>query len=176
MLTAKQPGADLMQFFYLLGLASLAFLTACGSLAPPTDLTGADQSELVARMGQPDMQRQMPGGITRLEFPGGPLGRQTWFVDLDATGRVLRSEQVLTEKNFSQIIPAMAQAQVRQRLGRPGEVYTLARGRGVVWSYRYENPFCQWFQVEIAADQMVRSAGYGEPPECGRSNEIIVPN
>lgn len=163
-----------MRLYLLSGLASLVFLTAC-SMTSPTDLTGVSQSALVARMGPPDMQRQMPGGITRLEFAGGPFGRQTWFVDLDAAGRVLRSEQVLTEKNFNQITPEMPQAQVRQRLGRPGEVYTLARGRGVVWTYRYENPFCQWFQVEIAADQTVRSAGYGEPPECDRPRDIIIP-
>jgi hypothetical protein len=175
MSTAKQPGVDLMRIYRLAGLASLAFLGACSSMAPPSDLTGVTQGELLARMGQAETQRQMPDGVTRLEFPGGPYGRQTWFVDLDAAGRVLRSQQVLTEKNFHQITPAMGAAEVRQRLGRPGEVHVLGRGRGVVWAYRYESPFCQWFQVEIAADQTVRSAGYGEPPECDRPNEIIRP-
>lgn len=164
-----------MRLSFLSGLASLVFLTACSSLAPPADLTGLSQDELVARMGRPEMQRQLTGGITRLEFPGGPYGIHTWFVDLDASGRVLQSEQVLTEKNFNQITPDMPQAEVRQRLGRPGEIQTLARGRGVVWAYRYESPFCQWFQVEVAADQKVRSAGYGEPPECDRRKNIIVP-
>ena len=164
-----------MRLLLLPGLASLVVLTACSSLAPPTDLAGVTQSALVARMGRPEMQRQLAGDITRLEFPGGPFGRQTWFVDLDAAGRIVRSEQVLTEKNFNQITPGTPQAEVRQRLGRPGENHTLARGRGVVWAYRYENPFCQWFQVEIAADQTVRSAGYGEPPECDRPNDIIRP-
>jgi len=36
-----------------------------------------------------------------------------------------------------------------QRLGRPSHVQGLARSRGQVWSYRYENHFCQWFQVDI---------------------------
>ena len=85
---------------------------------------------------------------------------------LDAAGRVVRSEQVLTERNFLQVNPGMPQDEVRYLLGRPGEVSVLGRSRGVVWSYRYENSSCLWFQVEIAQDRTVRSAGYGEPPEC----------
>jgi hypothetical protein len=88
------------------------------------------------------------------------MGVHTWFVYLDASGRAIRSEQVLTEQNFNQISPVMSQEEVRQRLGRPGEVQGLARSRGVVWSYRYENPFCQWFQVELSQERQVRSTGY----------------
>jgi hypothetical protein len=135
---------------------------------------GVSRDQIVSRLGQPETERQIAGN-TRLEFPGGPYGRQTWFVYLDATGHATRSEQVLTEANFNRIVPGMAQAVVRETLGSPGEVQPLARARGVVWRYRFESPFCQWFQVEIAADGAVRSAGYGEPPECDRPNEIIVP-
>lgn len=155
---------------------SVIVLSACSSYAPPTDWTGASKDQVVARLGQPDVQRQLGGGITRLEFPTGPYGRHTWFVDLDATGQVVRSEQVLTEKNFNQITPGMDQAEVRQRLGRPGEKRALARARGEVWAYRYENQFCLWYQLEFAPDRTLRSAGYGEPPECDRPQEIIIPN
>jgi len=160
---------------YVLILASVLGLTACSSYAPPASLAGVTEGQLVARMGQPEVRRPIDGG-TRLEFPGGTYGRQTWFVDLDARGQAIRSEQVLTEKSFNLISPGMGQDEVRRRLGRPGEMRGLARGRGVVWSYRYESPFCKWFQVEIAADGSVRSAGYGEPPECDRPNEIIIPS
>lgn len=152
------------------------FLTACGSYLPPAELTNMRRDQIVERLGQPEMQRTMADGSSRLEFPTGPRGKQTWFVYLNADGEALRSEQVLTERNFNRVTPGMTQDAVREMLGRPGEIRTLARSRGVVWSYRYENPFCQWFQVEIAADLTVRSAGYGEPPECDRPNEIIIPN
>lgn len=155
-------------------LTSLSVLTACSGYAPPANLAGATADQLIARMGPPDMRRPMDGG-TRLEFPRGPYGRQTWFVYLDAAGHAIGSEQVLTEENFNQISPDMDQDQVRRRLGRPGEVQRLARSRGVVWRYRYQNPFCQWFEVEISSEGKVRSAGYGEPPECGRRDEIIIP-
>ena len=158
----------------LWSLTSLSILTACSSYAPPANLTGVTTDQLVAQMGQPDMQRQIDGG-TRLEFPRGPYGKHTWFVYLDATGHVTRSEQVLTEKNFIQISPNMDPDEVRFRLGRPSEVQELGRSRGIVWSYRYESPLCQWFQVEISKEQKVRSAGYGQPPECDAKREIFIP-
>ncbi len=157
-----------------LSLIGLSMLIGCSSYAPPANLTGIDRDALLARMGQPDMVRQTATG-SRLEFPRGPMGHHTWFVYLDAAGRATRAEQVLTEPNFNQITPGMAQDEVRQRLGRPSETQTLGRARGVVWSYRYENHFCQWFQVEISQEQTVRSAGYGEPPECARRDDVFVP-
>lgn len=42
----------------------------------------------------------------------------------------------------------------------------LARGHGMVTSYRYESPFCRWFQVEYTVEGLVRSTGFGFPPEC----------
>lgn len=62
----------------------------------------------------------------------------------------------------------MAQDDVLKLLGRPSVVQVLGRARGVVWSYRYDNFSCNWFQIELSLQKQVRSAGYGEPPECER--------
>ena len=145
-------------------------LPGCSSYAPPDAMIGMSREELVLRMGQPDMERRLDAG-NRLEFPRGPFGKHTWFVYFDATGRASRAEQVLTEQNFNRINVDMTQDDVRQLLGRPSEVQVLGRARGVVWSYRYENNSCIWFQVELSLQQQVRSAGYGEPPECQRSDD-----
>lgn len=147
------------------GSMGLLFLTACSGYGPPAQVVGMTEAQLVAQMGQPDAVRQTASG-TRLEFPRGPMGHHTWFAEVDAQGKVVKVEQVLTERNFNQLTPGMTQDEVRRRLGRPGEVQRLGRSRGVVWNYRYENPFCRWFQVEISEAQQVRSTGYGEPPEC----------
>ncbi|MDO9133155.1 hypothetical protein [Hydrogenophaga sp.] len=151
-----------------------ALLSACSGYGPPKDLTGLMADQVVAAMGPPDAQRVVEGG-TRLEFPRGPAGRHTWFVYLDASGRATRAEQVLTEENFIRINPGMSQDDVLLLLGRPGEVQGLARSRGTVWSYRYENNSCLWFQIEMAQDQIVRSAGYGELPECRARDTAFVP-
>lgn len=151
-------------------LLCMPLLPACSSYAPPDILVGMSRDEVVVRMGPPETERRLDGG-SRLEFPRGPYGKHTWFVNFDAAGRASRAEQVLTEQNFHRIDVGMAQEAVRQLLGRPGEVQMLGRARGVVWSYRYENSFCNWFQVELSLQQQVRSAGYGQPPECqGRDN------
>ncbi len=156
-------------------ISSLLALTACSSYAPPDQLAGVTQDQLLARMGPPETRRQLGDGNTRLEYPTGPYGLHTWFFDVDASGKVLRVEQVLTERHFNQILPDMAQAEVRQRLGRPNSVFRLGRSRGEVWNYRFEGPFCLWFQVEITTEKRVRSAGYGHPPECERREKIIFP-
>jgi hypothetical protein len=144
-------------------------LTACSGYAPPDAVIGMSRDEVLARMGQPDLEPRLDQGV-RLEFPRGPYGRHTWFVYFDASGRAIRTEQVLTEQNFTRINEGMPQDNVRQLLGRPGEVQVLGRARGVVWNYRYENNSCLWFQVELSLEQQVRSAGYGEPPECRGHN------
>lgn len=146
-------------------LLSPALLAGCAGYTVPTTLDGLTREQLLAAMGPPETERRTDAG-SRLEFPRGPYGRQTWFVYLDATGRVARAEPALTEANFSRIVPGMTQEEVRGLLGRPGEVQSLARARGTVWSYRYPNHLCLWFQVEISAQAQVRSAGYGYPPEC----------
>lgn len=150
-------------------LLALALLAGCSSYSPPAMLIGMGQDEVVAKMGSPDTVRKTGDG-TRFEFPRGPFGKHTWFIYFDATGRATHAEQVLTEQNFMHITPDMAEEEVRQRLGRPNQVQGLARERGEVWSYRFENPFCRWFQVELSLEKQVRSAGYGEPPECNRSS------
>lgn len=157
------------------GLLGVTLLTACSAYSPPAQVIGMTQAEMVAQMGQPDTVRQTTTG-TRLEFPRGPMGHHTWFVEVDLSGKVIQTEQVLKESNFSLITPGMAQDDVLQRLGRPSTTQGLGRSRGVVWNYRYENPFCQWFQVEISQQQQVRSTGYGQPPECMKNdNHIIIP-
>lgn len=152
-------------------LAVVSLLSACSGYAPPNEVVGATRDSIVARMGPPDVQRAVEGG-TRLEFPRGPYGRHTYFVYLDANGRATRFEQVLTEARFNQINPGMTQEAVLLALGRPSEVWRLGRNRGTVLNYRYENNFCLWFQIEVTQEQTVRSAGYGEPPECNRNGAI----
>ncbi len=140
-------------------------LPGCAGYAPPATLIGMERAAVIAQMGQPDRERSL-GDRSRLEFPRGPYGRHTWFVYFDGAGRANRAEQVLTVENFTRINAGMAQDEVLVLLGRPGEVQLLGRSRGMVWSYRYENNDCRWFQVELSLEHEVRSAGYGEPPEC----------
>jgi outer membrane protein assembly factor BamE (lipoprotein component of BamABCDE complex) len=162
-----------MRHLPALSLLGLSLLTACTTYNPPANMTSLTQEQLVAQMGAPDQVRQTASG-TRLEFPRGPWGHHTWFVDVGPDGKIAKAEQVLTEENFNRITPGMAQDDVRQALGRPSHVQGLARNRGMVWSYRYENHFCQWFQIEITQEHQVRSTGYAQPPECMLGHDIVI--
>lgn len=85
-------------------------LPAYSSYAPPDAMPGMRREEVIARMGQPDLERQQAS----------------------------HAQQVLTEPNFNRVDVGMTQEQVSQLLGRPSEVWLLGRERGHVWNYRFE--------------------------------------
>jgi hypothetical protein len=147
-------------------LLLLAFaLSACAGYGPGDLSAGGSEAELRASMGEPTGRYALPDGGSRLEYARGPMGKHTYMIDLDARGRVRGSEQVLTEANFLTIEPSMPQDQVRRKLGRASEARVGWRGVGEVWSYRFESPFCRWFQVWIV-DGRVREAAYATDPMC----------
>jgi hypothetical protein len=122
-------------------------------------------------MGKPAQDVQLTEG-SRLVYPRGPYGRHTYFVDLNSQGLVTRWEQVLAEENFKRIQPNQTKAAVEALIG-PSFIKTqLARNRGEVWAYRFETPFCIWFEIEFSAQYAVRSARYGFPPECLRDDHL----
>lgn len=152
----------------LLLAAVLSGCAAIGGYAPDTSTVGQPRAEVLQRLGAPTLEQPLPTG-QRLVYARGPMGHHTYFVDLDAQGRVSGWQQVLTEANFQKVLPDMPAAQVLALIGPPSESKGLARQRGYFHSYRYENPQCLWFQVEYTAQNTVRSAGYGTPPECERN-------
>ncbi|MEY2619639.1 MAG: hypothetical protein RL522_2641 [Pseudomonadota bacterium] len=148
-----------------MALALAAGLAACAGYAPTRDLQGADKARVLQVMGKPSLVLPQPTG-ERLVYARGPQGFHTYFVDLDAQGRMVRWEQRLTDPIFNQITPGMPERDVVALIGPSFEVSTLSRQRGKVWSYRYDNAFCLWFQVELAQDGTVRSAGRQIRPDC----------
>ncbi len=142
-----------------------AALAGCTGYAPGDMRPGAAESEVVARMGQPTGRYPLQAGASKLEFARGPMGKHTYMVEVDAAGRVLGWEQVLTEAGFDAVAVGTAQADVRERLGRASETRVGWRGVGEVWAYRYESPFCRWFVVWFV-DGRVREASYDIDPQC----------
>jgi len=148
-------------------LASLtAVLVACAGYAPPRDMrAGTTEAEVTQAMGPPTGRYQLPEGPTRLEFARGPYGRQTYMVDLDAQGRVLEWNQVLSPRYFESIIPGMKSEELLRYIGRPSDRQGVFRG-GQIWSWRYHNNDCLWYQVQLDAQGVVSTAGYGNEPRC----------
>ena len=111
---------------------------ACDFIAQK-DLTPGQSTEADVRrwMGQPEMIWEESDGSRTLEYPRGPMGKETYFVTIGADGRFRRIEQVLTEENFRKVQPGMTRDQVRQILGKPGEISRFKRQNEEVWGWRY---------------------------------------
>lgn len=148
-------------------------LAGCTSYGPGGISPGQTEAEVIRSMGTPTERSVLPSQGTRLEFARGPMGRHTYRVDLDSEGRVVGVAQVLTEQNFALVRPGDTAESVRQRLGRPSE-QSMAYGNRQLWSYRYENVFCQWFVVTIEPDGRVREAAHLKDPQCSERGEPLV--
>ena len=151
----------------VLGVVAALLLGACATSYGPGGLAaGSSVDEAVRRMGQPTGRHTRDDGGTRLEFARGPMGLHTYMLDFDTAGRMVRVEQVLTESNFYALRPGMTADEVLRRIGRPSDQRYLSRQRHRLWSYRYETPFCIWFQVSIGADGRVSELGHNLDPMC----------
>jgi hypothetical protein len=117
-------------------------------------------------MDKPTGEYPLAVGGRRLEYAGGTFGRQTFMFDFDANGRLLRAEQVLTERRFNAIQAGMTSAEVLEQIGKPSTTFTVRREPQTTWGYRFENPFCQWFMVGLDRDGRVGEAAYGPDPLC----------
>jgi len=148
-------------------VATLAVaLTACASLVPRPPQPGQTEADAVAGLGQPTGRYALPDGVQRVEFARGPYGRVTWMVDLDAGGRVLRAEQVLTPQHFARVRPGMPRDELLRLLGRPADRQGEWMDRET-WSWRYETYECMWVRVTLDANGRVRGgASYLPDPRC----------
>ena len=149
-----------------LAAALVAALGACAATGPQTFPPGSNVGTVTQGMGAPTGEYPLPSGGRRLEYWLGPYARQTYMLDFDASGRLLRSEQVLTEGHFNAILAGMSSAEVLSRIGRPATTWPIPRQQQLVWSYRYQSPFCQWFMVGMGPDNRVVDTSYGPDPLC----------
>lgn len=89
------------------------------------------------QMGKPETERRFADGSTRLEYPRGPQGLNTYMVDIGADGRLQAITQVLTAANFAKIHVGMTDDEVRRLLGKPGEVAVYPLKPETVWSWKW---------------------------------------
>jgi hypothetical protein len=117
-------------------------------------------------MGTPTAETALPEGGRRLEYARGPFGKHTYMLDFDAGGQLTGWQQVLTEERFNTIRKGMDASEVVALIGRSTEQREVGWQRNKVWAYRYETPFCQWFQVSLDAQGKVIDTSHGPDPVC----------
>jgi hypothetical protein len=115
--------------------------------------TGMDEMQVQARMGKPETVRKNSDGSQTWEYPTGPLGRQTYMVTVGSDHSVKEVRQVMTDEYFSQVKQGMSRDDVRQLLGKPGEVWTFLARDEEVWSWRYYQGNPMFFNVMFDRSQ-----------------------
>ncbi|RQP25699.1 hypothetical protein [Piscinibacter terrae] len=152
----------------LIAMAAMATvsLAACTTAYGPQGLrSGASIDEVTASLGKPTA-RYPRGGGERVEYARGPYGKHTYMLDFDTQGRLLKWEQVLTEPRFDALRLGTSREDLLFTLGHPSEAKPLPHQSRILWSYRYEGPFCKWFQVGLDGTGQVVDTGYGPDPLC----------
>lgn len=120
----------------LTGLATL-LLAGCATLMPAQGLEPgrATAAEVRARMGEPAMRLERPGGGELLYFPHWPWGRATYVAAIGPDGVLRAMEQRLTYPNIHKVSSGMTRDDVRRLLGPPNEISRLPRQQREVWEY-----------------------------------------
>jgi hypothetical protein len=150
----------------VLAWATSLVLGGCAGYGPQGLMTGASQSDVREKMGSPTAIHRPTGADSpahsRLEFA---RGKHTYMLDFDEQDRLLSWAQVLTEENFFKVQPGWSDVSVRALLGTPANVREVGWRGELVWSYRYESPFCVWFEISLINSSVV-STGNGPDPQC----------
>ena len=151
-----------------LALLAAVMLLGCAVPRPGQLAKGMTEPEVVAQMGAPTARYDLGDRQMRLEFATGPAGRETWMVDLDASGRMTRSMQVLDPWYFAQVSDGMDREQLLRILGRPGWVRG-AYQKQELWYWRYPNNDCLLAVATVNAQRKVVGGVSMMPdPNCDR--------
>ncbi len=155
-----------------LSLAVAGLLAGCAGVPRPADLAtpklrpGQDEAAAVAELGPLTNRYTLPQGGTRLEFAKGPLGHQTWMVDLDGAGRISAVEQVLNPRRFAEVRNGMTAQELTLLLGRPGKMQREYQDRQT-WYWRFPTYECLIFAVTLSPLGRVIQGGAELPdPAC----------
>ena len=151
--------------FVMLAAGALA---ACATSYGPKSLPpGTTVEAAKTAMGPPTGEYKLPDGGRRVEYARGPMGKHTYMLDFDAQGRLVKWDQVLTEYNFNEIRSGMTANEVWMRIGHTENKRGIGWQKQIVWSYRYDSPFCVWFQIGMdLTESTVIDTAYGPDPAC----------
>jgi hypothetical protein len=155
--------------------AAMGVVTGCALFTPPPLALGQTEAEVQALLGPPTARYAMPEQVARLEFARGPMGKQTWMVDIGPDGRSRRFVQVLDWPylaDFQARAPGLTVDQLLRELGRPAERRHGGWAGGETWSWRYATHDCLWFQVSVGADGKVIGGGQGIDPICDVNDRV----
>ena len=142
----------------MLALSWVVSGCAIGTLEPGTPIEA-----LRERLGRPVLEHGTADGGRRLLYG---RGLQTYALEFDAQGRLLRSENVLDETHFARITAGMSREEVQRQLGTPSRVWGVRYRNQTVWSYSFDDLFCRQFHVGLTPGGAVDDTSFGPDPRC----------
>ncbi len=146
-----------------------AMLSLAGCAAPSSIVPGTPESEVISRFGQPAEVYPLPTPLQarRLAYPIGRLYQQTWMVDVDAQGRVLRVEEVISAAHFAQVrVGQDDMTIIRREFGPPRLIQTYTLSGLTAWMYPYLEDLAWYSEMAIYFDKsgIVRRVESGPDP------------
>jgi hypothetical protein len=141
-----------------------AGLAACAHLAPASLPPGMPADAVLARLGPPG-HTYRDGAETVLEYP---RGQYTFMARLDAQGKLVSYEQVLTSARFAGVrIGKDNKTTILHTFGQPAETQRYALSDTDAWLYRYkeQDVWNSVMYVQFAPDGVVKAMMNGPDPE-----------
>jgi outer membrane protein assembly factor BamE (lipoprotein component of BamABCDE complex) len=158
-----------------LGMLLVAFaLTACDvqniSELEEGVSTEADVRE---RFGAPEAVWDGEDGAQVYEYNRQPAGYQNYQITIGADGKMSALRQVLTPRNFADVVPGMPMEAVRRMLGKPMKITTFDLKRETHYDWRYHDgpndSDSRIFTVVFDRDFKVISTGSVVDPALNRN-------
>ncbi|QJE03393.1 hypothetical protein HH212_15850 [Massilia forsythiae] len=121
-------------------LCAALLLGGCGApFLRQVPAVGEPLPAVEAKLGRSDAVYPAPDGGRILEYRGQPMGQFQYMARVDADGRFVSYEQVLTSEKFATVrIGKTDKDEIVRTFGRPAEFSRVAFHDYEVWSYRYK--------------------------------------
>src|SRR5258706_13998628 len=119
----------------LLLLALAASLAGCANFAAVP--SGMPAQQVQAKVGTPETVRKNADGSEVWEYPGGPLGVETYMVTLGSDRAVREVRQVLNDETIAKLQVGMSREEVRRMIGKPRYIGFSDYTDEEIWSWRY---------------------------------------
>ncbi len=152
--------------------ATLAALLL-GGCAVQQVLPGMTRAEVLAQYGKPSREVPIANGtsVSRLQYSFQPSGQRAVMVDLDGSGKVVSSRQVMQSAEFARIgINQWSRADVEREFGLSATIDRVASWKGDIMIYYWKDASQDmYFYVYLDSANIVQRTGQGmdfrkEPP------------
>lgn len=116
------------------------FLAGCAAYSGSSLKPGISSlEEVLAVMGPPAQQWTNPDHTIQLSYPKGPSGTDSYMAYVNASGRLERIDNVMTEASFAKVKANLTQEEVLRILGPSVPAWTVSfpARRELAWEWRY---------------------------------------